>query len=90
MLISSNKNAKRVSDSSDTIHAMRTIAATPEQLRELLSKAGLGQREAVRTLRLYEVNLNERQFRHYCTGKEPCPDVVYRALRDLANEIANN
>ena len=88
--ILSGRNAKRMPNSSSTIHAMRTIAATTDQLRELLSEAGLGQREAVRALRLHEVNLNERQFRHYCTGKEQCPGVVYRALRDLANEITNN
>lgn len=67
-----------------------SLNATPDQLRELLSRAELGQREAVRVLRLHEVNINERQFRHYCTGKEQCPDVVYRALRDLTNEITSN
>jgi len=66
------------------------LTATPDQLRGLLSMAGLGQREAARALRLHDVNINERQFRHYCTGKEQCPDVVYRALRDLANEITSN
>ena len=88
--MSSEKSAKRTENSSDTLHAMRTIVATPDQLRELLSMTGLGQREAAKALRLGEVGLNERHFRHYCAGKEQCPDVVYRALRDLANEITNN
>ena len=60
-----------------------------EQLRELLDQTGLGQREAARVLRLAQVKLHERDFRHYLTGKRECPDVVYRALRDLANEITN-
>ena len=62
---------------------------TPDKLRELLEQTGLGQREAARRLKLHQVKLNERQFRHYLTGKEECPDVVFRALRDLANEISN-
>ena len=62
---------------------------TPDQLRELLEQTGLGQREAARLLKLHQVKLNERQFRHYLSGKEECPDVVFRALRDLANELSN-
>ena len=65
------------------------MTATPDQLRELLKQSGLGQREVARVLKLHQVKLNERQFRHYLSGKEQCPEVVYRALRDLANEIAN-
>ena len=65
------------------------MTPTTDQLRELLEKTGLGQREAARVLKLHQVNLNERQFRHYMTGKEECPEVVYRALRDLANEITD-
>ena len=65
------------------------MTPTSDQLRELLEQTGLGQREAARVLKLYEVNLNERQFRHYLAGKEECPEVVYRALRDLANELSN-
>ncbi len=65
------------------------MTPTTDQLRELLEQTGLGQREAARVLKLYEVNLNERQFRHYLTGNEECPEVVYRALRDLANELSN-
>ena len=65
------------------------MTPTSDQIRDLLEQTGLGQREAARVLKLYEVNLNERQFRHYLTGKEECPEVVYRALRDLANERSN-
>ena len=65
------------------------MTPTVDQLRELLEQTGLGQREAARVLKLYEVKLNERQFRYYLTGKEECPEVVYRALRDLANELSN-
>ena len=65
------------------------MTPTSDQLRELLEQTGLGQREAARVLKLYEVKLNERQFRHYMTGKEECPEIVYRALRDLANEISD-
>ena len=64
------------------------MTPTSDQLRELLEQTGLGQREAARVLKLYEVKLNERQFRHYLSGKEACPEVVYRALRDLANELS--
>ena len=60
---------------------------TPDDLRLLLEQTGLGQREAARVLKLHQVKLNERQFRHYLTGKQECPEVVYRALRDLANEL---
>jgi len=62
---------------------------TPDELRTLLEKTGLGQREAARVLKLHQVKLNERQFRHYLSGKLECPEIVYRALRDLANEITN-
>ncbi len=65
------------------------MTPTPDQLRELLEQTGLGQREAARVLKLHQVKLNERQFRHYLTGKQECPEVVYRALRDLANEITH-
>ncbi len=65
------------------------MTPTPDQLRELLEKTGLGQREAARVLKLHQVKLNERQFRHYLSGKQECPEVVYRALRDLANEITD-
>ncbi len=63
------------------------MTPTTDQLRELLEQTGLGQREAARVLKLHQVKLNERQFRHYLTGKEECPEVVYRALRVLASEI---
>ena len=65
------------------------MTPTIDQLRELLEQTGLGQREAARVLRLGQVKLHERDFRHYLTGKRECPEVVYRALRDLANEITN-
>ena len=65
------------------------LTPTPDQLRDLLAQSGLGQQEAVRALKLGQVKLNERQFRHYLTGKRDCPEVVYRALRDLVNEITN-
>ncbi len=65
------------------------MTPTPDQLRKLLDQTGLGQREAARVLKLHQVNVNERQFRHYLAGNEDCPEVVYRALRDLANEISN-
>ncbi len=65
------------------------MTPTSDQLRELLEQTGLGQREAARVLKLHQVKLNERQFRHYLTGKQECPEVVYRALRDLANELTN-
>ncbi len=65
------------------------MTPTPDQLRELLEQTGLGQREAARALKLHQVKLNERKFRHYLTGKHECPEVVYRALRDLAHELTN-
>ena len=65
------------------------MTPTSDQLRELLEQTGLGQREAARVLKLHQVKLNERQFRHYMTGKEEFPEVVYRDLRDLANEVSD-
>jgi len=61
----------------------------PDKIRALLETADISQREATRLLNLHQVHINERQFRHYCTGREQCPDVVYRGLRDLVNEISN-
>ena len=66
------------------------MTPTTDQLRELLEQTGLGQRETARVLKLHQVKLNERQFRHYMTGKEECPEVVFRALRDLANETTSS
>ena len=69
------------------------MTPTPDQLRELLERAGLGQREAGRILKPRVLKLghilNEHEFRHYLTGKRECPEVVYYALRDLVNEITN-
>ena len=65
------------------------MTPTSDQLRDLLEQAGLGQREAARALKLHEVKLHERDFRHYLTGKRECPEVVYRALRDLTLELTN-
>lgn len=65
------------------------MTPTPDEIRALLSDADIAQREAVRLLELNQIHINERQFRHYCTGREQCPSVIYRALRDLVNEITN-
>ena len=67
------------------------MTPTVDQLRELLDQTGLGQREAARVLKKkYQIHsLNEREFRHYLTGRNECPEIVYRALLDLANEISN-
>lgn len=62
---------------------------TPDQIRALLSKADLGQREAARLLKLRQIKVNEREFRNYCTGKIQCPEAVYLALQGLVDEIAN-
>ena len=69
----------------------KPVTPTSDQLRELLAQTGLGQREAARVLKKqYRVRINEREFRHYLTGRNVCPEVVYRALRDLANEATNH
>ncbi len=65
------------------------MTPTTDQLRDLLKQTGLGQREAARVLKLHQVKLNERKFRHYLTGKEECPEGDNRALRDLANDLAD-
>lgn len=65
------------------------MTPTPDELLTLLSQTGLGSREAAKVLRMNQVGLNERQFRHYLSGRAPCPEIVYRALRDLANEKTN-
>ena len=58
---------------------------TPDMIRDQLALAGISQRKAADLLRLRQVQINEREFRHYCTGRSNCPDVVYRALRDLVS-----
>lgn len=52
---------------------------TPDEIRELLEKAGLTQRAAAKRL-----EISEREFRRMCAGSRPIPDVVVLALRDLA------
>ncbi len=68
------------------------MTPTPDQLRKLLEQAGLGQREAGRILKPRVLKLghilNEHEFRHYLTGKRECPEIIYKALRDLANELS--
>jgi len=60
---------------------------TPDMLHQQLARADIGSREAARLLNLRQIHINERQFRHYLSGRSSCPDVVFRALRDLANEV---
>lgn len=54
---------------------------TPAQLRELLTRCGLAQREAARVL-----EISERDFRRMCAGTLDVPNVVRLALERLAQE----
>jgi hypothetical protein len=40
---------------------------------------GLTGREAASLLKLHQIHVNERQMRHYMTGKSTIPEVIYRA-----------
>jgi hypothetical protein len=51
-----------------------------ERVRELLARAGLGQRAADR-----ELDIPERTMRYCCAGQEPVPRVVMPALEHLAS-----
>ena len=54
---------------------------------ELERAGGLTGREAATLLKLHQVHINERQFRHYMTGKSVMPETIYRALVNLADEL---
>jgi plasmid maintenance system antidote protein VapI len=56
---------------------------TPNELRALLTRAGLSQRGAAR-----ELHINERTMRGYCAGQQPVPRTVELALKFLAAEHA--
>jgi len=56
---------------------------TPDELRELLAKAGLSQRGAARVLEIHE-----REFRLMCSGQIPIPQMVWLALCKLAENAA--
>jgi len=64
------------------------MIVTLKMIHEQLSLAGgLTGREASELLKLKSIHINERQFRHYMTGRSTMPEPIYRALRDLANEV---
>ena len=54
---------------------------------ELERAGGLTGRETAALLKLHQVHINERQFRHYMTGKSVMPETVFRALVNLADEL---
>lgn len=58
-------------------------AGTADELRELISKAGLSQRAAAR-----ELGVDERTMRYWCSGKPPPPPMAVRALnRRVAHRL---
>lgn len=66
------------------------MKVTLQMIHEQLSIAGgLTGREAAELLKLRQIHINERQFRHYMTGRSAMPEPVYRSLRDLARELSN-
>ena len=67
------------------------MTITLDMIHAELERAGsLTGREAASLLKLRQIHINERQFRHYLTGRSTMPDVIYRALRDLARELSNS
>jgi plasmid maintenance system antidote protein VapI len=56
--------------------------ATPDQLRELLTRIGISQREAARRL-----DVREREFRRMCAGQTHIPAVIMLALQQLAQGV---
>jgi hypothetical protein len=52
---------------------------TPDQLRDLLARACMGQRQFAR-----EVGIDEREFRYMCAGQMAVPKVIVLALQQLA------
>lgn len=66
------------------------MIVTLQMIHEQLSLAGgLTGREAAELLKLKQIHINERAFRHYLTGRSTMPAPVFRALRDLARELSN-
>lgn len=55
------------------------MGSTSDDLRALLARTGLSQREAARQL-----EIKEREFRRMCAGKRPIPAVVMLGLQQLA------
>jgi len=67
------------------------MTITLDMIHAELERAGsLTGREAASLLKLRQIHINERQFRHYMTGKSVMPEPVFRALRDLARELSNS
>ena len=52
-----------------------------DQLRDMLAKLGMGQREAARRL-----DIKEREFRRMCAGKRHVPAGVLLGLKQLMGE----
>ena len=61
------------------------MKVTLQMIHETLG--GLTGREAAELLKLHQVHVNERAMRHMMTGRSNMPDVIFRALRDLSNEV---
>ena len=55
------------------------IDPSPDQIRELVAKAGLSQTKAAAA-----VGVNSRTFRNYCSGKWAIPDDRMKRLEKLA------
>lgn len=53
----------------------------PDYVRELLTKAGISQREAARRL-----GVTDRTMRHWCAGTAPIPYTAQYALECLAEQ----
>jgi hypothetical protein len=65
------------------------MTITPAMLHALCARFDppLTGREVHALLKLHQVQINERQVRHYMTGKSQCPDSVFRAWRDVVSEL---
>lgn len=65
---------------------------TPEMIHQLVAQTNVDKpmtgREATAFLKLHQVHIDQRSFRHYMTGRSSCPEVIFRALRDLTRELS--
>lgn len=72
IIAAATRDSPRVDDMGD---------CTPDDLRKLVAKSGLSQREAARRL-----EVEQREFRRMCSGQTPIPNVVKLAMQQLAEE----
>ena len=59
---------------------------TTYQIRELLARLNLGQRQAARVLQQRGHAITEDYIRHCCTGRQVMDTVIYRDLLQMESD----